>query len=288
MKQLKIITALMFMSNGLFAQYTLTKQQQYMINEWRDAYGGQIYYAYNYPKTYDIYKQLVSYSGMDYPIVFGQTFNWGQAHNGGLIIIDYSSINKNKNILAFVFAHEWGHQALGHQANIYHPSGSAWKYRSSSTQSEDEADIYSGKFLGTYGYDINIVYNYLYSLPVTDDHTHSTGKERAELVKRGYNSVRGSSSIPSSPKEEYETITVECTHLSHPRGDLIPCSHQAHPLGDLVQCGHVCYNPSYGNVPCHPNGDIIPCSHPAHYNGDVIPCTHLMHPNGDTKRVRKY
>jgi hypothetical protein len=102
----------MLLSNCLYAQYSLTKQQEYIINEWRDAYGGQIYYAYNYPKTFEIYQQLVSYSGMNYPIVFGQTFNWGQAHNGGLIIIDYSSINKNKNILAFVFAHEWGHQAF--------------------------------------------------------------------------------------------------------------------------------------------------------------------------------
>jgi hypothetical protein len=158
MKGIKIITIFLLLSNSILAQYNLSKQQEYMINEWRDAYGGQIYYAYNYPRTYEIYKQLVEYSGMDYPIVFGQTFNWGQAHNGGLIIIDYSTINKNSHILAFVFAHEWGHQALGHQANIYHPSGSSWRYRSSSTQSEDQADIYSGKFLATYGYDLNTVY----------------------------------------------------------------------------------------------------------------------------------
>lgn len=287
MKQGTIIMILLLFGKSIFAQYNLSEQQKYMIKEWQDAYGGQIYYAYNYPKTYAIYKELVAYSGMDYPIVFGQTFNWGQAHNGGLIIIDYSTINKNKHILAFVFAHEWGHQALGHQANIYNPQGSAWKYRSSSTQSEDEADVYSGKFLATYGYDLSTVYTYLYSLPATDDHTHSTGKVRAELVKKGYNSVNGSST-ETYPKEEYETITVPCTHLTHPNGDLIRCSHPAHYNGDIVQCGHICYNPLYGNVPCHPNGDLIPCSHPAHYNGDIVPCTHLMHPYGDTKKIKKY
>ena len=246
----------------------------------------KIYYAYNYPKTYAIYKQLVAYTRMDYPIIFGQIFNWGQAHNGGLIIIDYSTIQKDKNILAFVFAHEWGHQALGHQANIYHPSGSTWRYRSSPTESEDEADVYAGKFLANYGYNLNIVYNYLYSLPETDDHTHSSGKDRAELVKSGYYAVRGNSN-PSRGLDEFETITTACTHPMHPRGDLIPCSHQAHPRGDIIPCSHPCYSPYYGSVPCHPNGDLIPCSHPAHYNGDVIPCSHAMHPSGDVKRVRR-
>lgn len=199
MKKIKLIACIVFLGNNVNAQYKLSSQQQYLIKEWQDAYGGQIYYAYNYPKTYAIYKELIEYSGMEFPIVFSQTFNWGQAHNGGLIIIDYSTINKNKHILAFVFAHEWGHQALGHQSNIYNPNGSAWKYRSSSTQSEDEADVYSGKFLATYGYDLSTVYNYLYALPVTDDHTHSTGKARAELVKRGFNMVQKSS---NSGKED--------------------------------------------------------------------------------------
>ena len=262
-----------------FGQYSLSEQQKYMINEWKDAYGGQVYYAYNYPKAYKIYKQLVSYSGMDYPIIFSQTFNWGQAHRGGLIIIDYSTINKSKSILAFVFAHEWGHQALGHQANVYNPFGSTWKYRSSPTQDEDEADYYSGKFLAAYGYNLEVVYDYLSSLPNFGGHTHSTGEERAETVRRGYRSYK------SSTTTRYKTIVTQCTHIMHPNGDLVPCTHIAHPRGDLIQCMHACYNPLYGNVPCHPNGDITQCTHKLHYRGDLVQCRHLQHPAGDTKRV---
>lgn len=287
MKLFKYIVILLFISKDAVAQYKLTTQQEYLIKEWGDAYGGQIYYAYNYPKASAIYNELVQYSNMTFPIVFGQTFNWGQAHKGGLIIIDYSSINKNRHILAFVFAHEWGHQALGHQPNIYNPSGNIWQFQSSSTQSEDQADVYSGKFLATYNYDLNTVYQYLSSLPETEDHTHSTGKVRAELVKKGYNSVTGGTHNSTTiPGEQYETITVSCIHLTHVNGDLFPCSHQAHPAGDIVQCGHVCYN-NFGSFLCHPNGDLISCSHPAHFNGDLFPCSHYLH-SYDTKTIQKY
>ena len=255
-----------------------------MINEWRDAYGGQIYYAYNYPKTYRVYKQLKRYSGMDYPIIFSQTFNWGQAHNGGLIILDYSTINKNKHVLAFVFAHEWGHQALGHQANVYNPYGSTWKIRTSATQTEDEADVYAGKFLATYNYDINVVYNYLYNLPKNEnDHTHSSGKKRAALVLKGYRSVKNTN-VGST---QYEYVTTPCNHAAHPNGDITNCIHPRHPNGDIYQCKHSCTY--YGRiVPCHPNGDVYKCSHRAHPNGDRIACSHRLHPNGHTKKVRKY
>ncbi|WP_428743494.1 hypothetical protein [Tenacibaculum sp.] len=280
-----ILGVLILISQGLFAQYNFSDQQKYMINEWKDAYGGQIYYAYNYPKTYNIYKQLKSYSGMNYPIIFSQTFNWGQAHNGGLIILDYSTINKNKHVLAFVFAHEWGHQALGHQSNIYNPYGSTWKIRTSSTQTEDEADVYAGKFLASYGYDINTVYNYLYSLPKNNnDHTHSSGKERAKLVLRGYQLVSGS----NNGGVEYTYIKIPCTHMVHPNGDITACNHRAHVNGDVYRCQHSCTN-YYGQIiPCHPNGDLYPCSHRAHVNGDINRCVHRLHPNGDTKKVPKY
>ncbi len=264
-------------------QNNLTDQQRYLINELRDAYGGQINYAYNYPKTKYIYNQLREYSGMEFPVIFNQTFRWGVAHHGGLIILDYSTINKNEDILAFVFAHEWGHQALGHQANLYNPYGSTWKIRTSSTETEDEADFYAGKFLASYNYDVDVVYNYLSGLPEDDSHTHSSGRVRANTVLKGYRSVSG---YPSSV--EYEYITEECNHPAHPSGDISQCTHAAHYNGDIVACQHACQN-MYGQiVPCHPNGDIVPCSHAAHPRGDISPCVHRAHPEGHRKKVRKY
>jgi hypothetical protein len=287
-KQMKvkelIIVLFVIINQSLFAQFQLSDKQKYMINEWKDAYGGKIYYAYNYPKTYEIYKELKRYSGMSYPIIFSQTFSWGQAHRGGLIILDYSTINKNKHILAFVFAHEWGHQALGHQANIYNPYGSTWKIRTSSTQTEDEADVYAGKFLATYNYNIEVVYNYLSNLPETDDHTHSSGKVRARLVLKGYRSIKKH----NTEEIEYKYIRVQCNHPAHPNGDLRRCNHPAHPNGDLYQCQHKCRNYLGQIVPCHPNGDLYPCRHPRHPNGDLYQCQHRLHPNGHTKKVRKY
>ncbi len=285
MKNIFVVLVLLLIGYNASAQYNLTKQQQYLINEWRDAYGGKVYYAYNYPKAYSVYKQLKSYTGMDYPIIFHQTFSWGQAHHGGLIILDYSTINKNKNILAYVFAHEWAHQALGHQANIYNPYGSTWRVRTSRTETEDEADVYAGKFLAAYGYDIDMVYNYLYNLPENNNKhdTHSPGRERAKLVLKGYKYGN-----KEEERIEYEYIITKCSHPAHPRGDIRRCTHQAHPRGDISQCSHRCTN-YYGYiVPCHPNGDVYNCTHPQHPNGDISNCIHLLHSNGHKQKVRKY
>lgn len=184
-----ILFLLVFISQVSFAQRNLTEQQKYFIQEWNDAYGGQIQYADNYFKTSKIYNELADFSKMKYPVIFNQTFQWGQAHYGGLIILDYSTINKDENILAFMFSHEWGHQALGHQPNLYNPNGSIWKIKTHSTQFEDEADYYAGQFIKKYNYDIDVIIGFLESLPNFNDHTHSSGLERARLVLDGYNSI---------------------------------------------------------------------------------------------------
>ncbi|WP_298520009.1 hypothetical protein [uncultured Kordia sp.] len=186
-----IIILLVFVSYTQMttAQSNLTESQQYFLKELRDAYGGQIMFANNYYKTETVYRKLAEYSGMNFPVVFNQTFHWGEAHYGGLIILDYSTIHKEKDVLAFVFAHEWGHQALGHQPNMYKPQGSQWRVRTSSTQYEDEADYYAGQFLAQYRYDVQAVVTYLRSLPNSSGNTHSSPQKRAQTVLRGFNSV---------------------------------------------------------------------------------------------------
>lgn len=272
MKWINLIILLFISYHKLNAQYNLSKEQKYLIKEWEDYYGGQFYMAYNYPKANGIYRNLKAFSRMDFPILFGQTFQWGQAHHGGLIIIDYSSLNKNTSILAFIFAHEWGHQALGHQANIYNPTGDIWRIKTSSTQNEDQADFYSGKFIAKYGYDIDLVYQFLSNLPESpNDHVHSSGRKRAETVLNGYKSMQSSSSFR----------TVSCQHPLHPRGDISRCIHITHPMGDRFQCQHSCRNQFGYLIPCHPNGDLYNCSHLVHPNGDISQCSHMRHPEGD-------
>lgn len=131
--------------------------------------------------------QLVKYSGQVFKVVPGQTFQWGQAHAGGWIILDISSVSSPEPILAFRLAHEWGHEALGHQPNWYHPAGKQWTFRPSNTTAEDEADAYAGRFLARFGYPLDPVISELKSLPKTSHgDSHSDGVVRAKIVSDAY------------------------------------------------------------------------------------------------------
>ena len=212
----------------------------------------------NQEKGYPIYNQLCQYSGKTFRVVFGQTFHWGEAHPGGAIILDISTLNKDNNILAFVFAHEWAHQALGHQPNIYNPSGNTWKMRITPTQDEDEADFYAGKFMAQYGYNLDIVVSYLKNLPTSPaGDTHSSGVQRGKTVTAGYH---GTSAAPTQQTAKFTQI--ECAHR-------IPCQH-AMPCAHNTPCIH--RTPCQHQAPCTHR---ITCQHqrPCLHR---MPCTHQM------------
>ena len=77
-----------------------------------------------------IYSQLKEFSGVDYRIIPGQAVEWGQAHSDGINLLSISTLRKDKPILAYMLVHEWGHEALGHQSNLYPPPA---KYGSSAS-----------------------------------------------------------------------------------------------------------------------------------------------------------
>lgn len=212
-------------------------------------------------------------------------------------------MDKGKAAVAAVLAHEYGHVL-----QLAYNSKLNWKYR------ELHADFLAGYYLRTKAYvtyqDLNNFAKVFFDLG--DDNFwseghHGTNTERLNAFKAGYNcncsnareayetgenyvqgkkSTRNNTDYNNTP--QYDYITVACTHLMHPGGDISPCRHPAHPNGDLYRCQHSCRN-AYGYiVPCHPNGDVGPCNHPAHPNGDISQCHHKLHPNGDVKKVRKY
>jgi hypothetical protein len=182
----------------------------------------------------DVVKKLESYSDKVFRVVPLQTFNGGQAHAGGLILIDISALAKSETVLAYLLAHEWGHEALGHQPNLYNPTGSSWKLRASPTEIEDEADEYAGEFLAHFNYDIEPVVRYLERLPENPaDVEHSTGSQRARRVQRAYDAYRR-----EHGKYIIKTRKTECFHTRHwadispVTGSLTICAHQMHLSGD--------------------------------------------------------
>jgi len=124
-----------------------------------------------------VVRALEAWSGRTFPVLAAQTFCWGQAHAGGVILLDVSSAAQSSAVLAFRLAHEWGHQALGHHA--------AQRARFSHTELEDEADVYAGRFLFAGGYDVEAVKRALGRLPAVAGDVHSGGVQRAALVQRG-------------------------------------------------------------------------------------------------------
>jgi hypothetical protein len=168
-----------------------------------------------------IHGQLVQYSRRSYPVIVGQTGNWGQASAAGHILLDLATLRESRDILAFKLAHEWAHLALGHGSphrsaespgavrspnppgtenvgpsvrsaenpgTVPSPLRSAWdspgfSASDSPTATEDDADRWAGAFLRHYGYDLEAVAGYLRQQPYDpNDRTHSPGRDRAELV----------------------------------------------------------------------------------------------------------
>jgi hypothetical protein len=138
-------------------------------------------------KVNRIILQLIQASNMVFRVVPAQTFSIGQAHVGGWILLDISTAKRSDDELAFWLAHEWGHLALGHQPNIYHPVGQPWRPRDTETADEDAADEYGGRFMCAAKYDIQKVMTSLRRFPrILADRAHSDGPKRARAALAGY------------------------------------------------------------------------------------------------------
>ena len=231
-----------------------------------------------------IYRQLKEFSGVDYRIVPGQAVEWGQAHSNGIILVSMSAFQKPKPILVYRLAHEWGHEALEHQSNLYPTTGEMWEFRLSLAREEEQADIYAGGFLAEYDYSLEQIIPYLGTLP--DHFRQRDAFIRAETLSTAYSQhwVRRGMARYLKGKDESTSIVGTCTHSLHPDGHTVACEHRLHVGGHLRRCRHSCFWDSAGTFsrsgPCHPEGDRVPCEHPTHEGGDPVPCTHPAHPQG--------
>ena len=224
-----------------------------------------------------IYSQLKEFSGVDYRIIPGQAVEWGQAHSNGIILLSLSTLRGDKPILAYRLAHEWGHQALGHQSNLYPTTGKIWEFRLSSLREEEQADIYAGGFLAEYDYSLEQIIPYLGTLP--DHFRQRDAVIRAETLSTAYSQHWVNRGLATYLKKKRE-----CTHPLHPDGHTVACEHRLHVGGHKRRCRHSCFWDTARffsrTGPCHPEGDPVACEHLTHEAGDVVPCTHPAHPEG--------
>lgn len=203
-------------------------------------------------KVQTVVKQLVAYSGDSWKVVPGQTFQWGQAHVGGWIILDISSASASDDILAFRLSHEWGHESLGH-TSTYNQMMAAWKFKMNPTGDEDAADVYAARFMATYNYDIEDAHDQLRSMPPSPPwDTHSTGIVRARRVRKAYFDkiiTLGKKSI---------MLTATCKHLCGNECDdcdgLVKARAQACLDAIKTDPAYIacsCPNWPYGNLNCY-------------------------------------
>ncbi len=234
-----------------------------------------------------IYRQLKEFSGVDYRIVPGQAVEWGQAHSNGIILVSMSAFQKPNPILVYRLAHEWGHEALEHQSNLYPTTGEMWEFRLSLIREEEQADIYAGGFLAEYDYSLEQIIPYLGTLP--DHFRQRDAFIRAETLSTAYSQhwvKRGLARYIEKKRNNHQegatSVVGKCTHPLHPNGHPVACEHRLHVGGHLRRCRHSCFWDSAGSFsrsgPCHPEGDRVPCEHPTHEGGDPVPCTHPAHP----------
>lgn len=210
------------------------KQTSYYLNEQRDFFNGhlELLSGSGEARMWKIYEQLVLHSGKRFPIHPVQTNSWGQAKNGGIILIDVSFVGKPDPVLAFIMAHEWAHQDLGHASNLYKPHGNQWFFQATATGREDDADHYAGEFLAKFGYDIQPVLDFFSGVPDHPmDWSHSKAAVRKSNIRKAYDSAK---------KHRYSdkdliSVSQECTHYQYQfrDGELIQIT--AHPDGCSAQ-----------------------------------------------------
>lgn len=135
-----------------------------------------------YTKRYKpIISQLESYTRKSFEVLPANNGVRAEAKEPGIIELDYATLNKSEEELAFTLAHEWGHHDLGHLRNAHVTE----RMKIKRNEAEHSADFYAGIFMGYHNYDLKKLLEAKLRLP--DGHTcHGSRVERAEIIARGF------------------------------------------------------------------------------------------------------
>lgn len=136
------------------------------------------YYA---QRLVPIVQQLETFTGKKFEITYARNYKQGGAKDGGIIEIDYPTLNKSQEELVCTIAHEWFHHDLGHLHNKYTNKPMAI----SITEAEHSADFCAGIFLGYHRYNLQKTLKPKLHMPEIG-HTHGTRVDRARIITKGY------------------------------------------------------------------------------------------------------
>lgn len=125
--------------------------------------------------------QLEAYASKSFLLTSGQNGVRALAKEPGIIELDYATLNKSNEELAFTLAHEWGHHALGHLRNKHVKK----RMKITDEEAEHSADFYAGLFLGYHDYDLKKLLEPKLHMP-DGNSCHGTRIERAQIIARGF------------------------------------------------------------------------------------------------------
>lgn len=114
------------------------------------------------PRIRMMIEQLQSLSGCNFHVRVGASHQVSvSAQASEDIVLDYAVLAKPIADIARVLAHEWAHMSLGHMSNAY------WLMPVPIDQesAEQEADFFSGVFLGAMGYPLDELIDMQLGLP---------------------------------------------------------------------------------------------------------------------------
>lgn len=245
-----------------FESLDLPPQHKALMDAMPDEVKESITFAYEYPALKLMMTQLFKMSNKLFPVIIVENVPFLTAQSNQLIILNRTLLDKHEKIQAYALAHIWSHAENDLSAD-YFPVGDSteWRYLTSPSSTESQADIFATHFLMKHGYGIKKVRAFLNN--TKHAHKWGTGSTQFEYIAREkyrYKRKHRGNSTPLQPAE-----SQKCTHLIHPSGHFDVCSHPSH---------------AYDGVP--PNTQ--PCVHPQHTDGHIIPCTHYQHPYASCRR----
>lgn len=128
-----------------------------------------------------IVRQLEAYARKTFTLTAGANGVRALSKEPGIIELDYATLNKSEEELAFTLAHEWGHHDLGHLLNKHVDT----RMRITHSEAEHSADFYAGIFLGYHQYDLKKLLESKLRMP-DGDTCHGSRIERAEIIASGF------------------------------------------------------------------------------------------------------